>query len=90
MADMVLMFTQEGCPACKAAGPEFDRFLSRNPLVMGLKLDADGPYAPHFLGERKIRATPLYVIRHEGAREIHEGGMKAEQLEKWMRAVERG
>jgi hypothetical protein len=64
--------------------PEFERFKSRNPLQMALSFDADGPYAEHFLG-KPIRATPLYVLRGEDSGVTHEGVMKAEQLEKWVR-----
>jgi hypothetical protein len=53
---------------------------------MAITLDADGPYAPQFVG--KIRATPLYVLRANGEAKgvTHEGALKAEALEKWVNA----
>jgi len=88
MRPMLLLFTQSGCPACEAAIPEWERFKSRNPRVMAIHLDADGPY-PAQLGLKRIKATPLYVLR-DGETErgvTHEGVMKAEQLEKWATAA---
>lgn len=84
---ILLLFTEKGCPACAQAKPEFERFKSRNPLIMALECDADGPYPIHF-GLKKIRATPLYVLKAtEGEGVTHEGGMKAEALEKWVKAA---
>lgn len=86
---MLLLFVQRGCPACAHAKPEFEKFKGRNPLTLALELDADGPYPEHF-GVGRIRATPFYVYRVEGANEAvtHEGIMKAEQIEKWVKAAE--
>ena len=87
MRPMLFLFTQQGCPACAIALPEFDRYRLRNPMQMAITLDADGPYAPQFVG--KIRATPLYVLRANGEEKgvTHEGAMKAEALEKWVNAA---
>lgn len=82
---MLLLFTQRGCSACAAARPEFERYKSRNPLQMALELDADGPWAAQLFGKR-IRSTPLYVLRTHEASESHEGMMKLDQLEKWVKA----
>ena len=81
---MVLMFTQDGCPACDAAYPEWERFKARNPLAMALSFDADGPYPANF-GLKKIRATPFYVLKNGDEGVTHEGAMKAEALEKWVK-----
>ena len=84
---MVLLFTQEGCTACAAALPEFERFKARNPMQLALQLDADGPYAAHFFGAKPIKATPLYVLKRGEEGVTHIGTMKAEQLEKWLKAA---
>ena len=80
---MVLLFTQAGCPACRAAIPEWEKWKTRNPMALGLHFDADGPYAAHF-GLKVIRATPLYVLRSGDEGVVHEGLLKAEALEKWI------
>jgi hypothetical protein len=81
---MLLMFTQGGCPACEAAIPEWEKFKGRNPMQLSLQFDADGPYAEHF-GLKKIRATPIYVLRAGEQGVVHEGVLKAEALEKWVK-----
>jgi len=81
---MLLMFTESGCPACEAAYPEWERYKSRNPMQLALEFDADGPYALHF-GLKKIRATPIYVLRSGEQGVVHEGVMKADALEKWVK-----
>lgn len=83
---MVLLFTQAGCPACEAALPEWERFKTRNPLTLALSFDADGPYPEHF-GLKKIKSTPLYVIKIGDEGVVHEGAMKAEAVEKWVKAA---
>lgn len=83
---MLLFFTSHGCPACAQAKPEFEKYKSRNPLQLALECDADGPYPAHF-GMKRIRATPLYVLRVGEEGYTHEGMMKAEQIEKWVKAV---
>jgi hypothetical protein len=89
---MLLLFTERGCPACATALPEFERYRSRNPMQMALVLDADGPYAAHFV-KKAIRATPFYMLRSgddgQGAARgvMHAGVMRAEQLEKWVGAA---
>lgn len=83
---MVLLFTQTGCPACAQALPEFERYKTRNPLMMALEFDADGPYAEQFV-KKPIRATPLYLLKFGEEGVTHEGAMKAEQVEKWVNAV---
>ena len=81
---MVILFTSAGCPACAAAIPEWERFKSRNPLSLALALDADGPFVAHF-GLKPIRVTPLYVLRSKEHGVMHEGVLKAEALEKWVK-----
>ena len=83
---IVFLFTQGGCPVCEAAIPEWERFKTRNPMQLALHLDADGPYPAH-LGLKKIAATPMYVVKAENLGVIHEGLLKAEALEKWIKAA---
>ena len=83
---MLLLFTQEGCPACNAALPDFEKFKARNPTAMALQFDADGPYAAHFVGKR-IRATPLYLLRNGDTGVAHEGRMTCDLLERWIKAA---
>jgi hypothetical protein len=54
--------------------------------MMALEFDADGPYAGHFIGKR-IQTTPLYALKVENELVLHEGSMKAEQVEKWVKAA---
>ncbi len=82
----LLVFFAEGCPACAVAKPEVERFKHRNPMQMTLTLDADGPFAERY-GLAPIRATPLYVLRVGEQGVKHDGVMKAEQLEKWVRGA---
>ena len=86
MRPMILLFTSRDCPVCLAALPEWERFKTKNPMAMAVAFDADGPWPLHF-GIRKIRATPLYVLKNGDEGVTHEGLMKAEALEKWMRAA---
>ncbi|HUI23293.1 MAG TPA: thioredoxin family protein [Nitrososphaerales archaeon] len=86
MRPMLLFFSADGCPACEIAKPEFEKYLSRNPLQMALRLDADGPYARHFVG-KTIKVTPLYLLVNDGRVVGHEGAMKAERIEKWIKAA---
>jgi len=82
---MLLMFTEAGCPACEAAIPEWDRYKARNPMQLALEFDADGPYAEHF-GLKRIKATPIYVLRAGEEGVVHEGVLKADALEKWVKS----
>lgn len=82
---MLLLFTQAGCPACEAAIPEWERYKVRNPMQLALAFDADGPYALHF-GLKRIRAAPVYVLRSGEEGIIHEGVLKADALERWVKS----
>ena len=82
---MVLFFVQQGCPSCESARPEFEKFKRRNPMQLALELDADGPYPKHF--KVKIRVTPTYVLKNDEMGVVHEGAMRSEQIEKWVRAA---
>lgn len=84
---MLLFFVQHGCHACAMAKPEFEKFKARNPLQLALEMDADGPY-PAQLGIKRIRATPLYVFRIGEEGVVHEGMMKADQIEKWIKTIQ--
>jgi hypothetical protein len=84
---MLLFVYSKGCPACAHAKPEFEKFKARNPMQMALEIDADGPYPPQF-GLPRIRATPLYVLKLGEIGVTHEGAMKAEQIEKWVKAAQ--
>lgn len=57
-------------------------------MTLAIEMDADGPY-PASLGI-KVRVTPLYVYKINGTDEAvqHAGMMKAEQIEKWIKAAE--
>lgn len=81
---MLLIFTQEGCPACEKALPEVEKFKSRNPMQMVLVLDADGPFADSF-GVAPVRVTPMYLLKLDDRGVKHDGFMKAEQVERWMK-----
>lgn len=83
---LVLLFVQQGCPACAQAAPEFEKFKQRNPFQMALTLDADGPYAERFV-KKQIRETPLYMLKLGDEGITHAGVMKAEQVEKWVNAA---
>jgi len=84
---VVYLFTADGCPACAHAEPEWERFKQRNPATLALEFDAEGPYPSHF-GIRIVE-TPTYVLR-VGERAVpHSGAMRAEQLERWIKAATR-
>lgn len=85
MRPMLLMFIQQGCPSCEMARPEFEKFKRRNPMQLALEMDADGPFPSHF--KVKIHVTPTYVLKNDEMGVVHEGAMKAEQIEKWVRAA---
>ena len=87
MRPMLLLFVSHGCPACASARPEWEKYKSKHPLDMLLELDADGPYAGHLVGPKPIRVTPLYVLKDGDEVTTHEGAMRAEQIEKWVRAI---
>lgn len=80
----LLVFFAEGCPACEKARPEVEKFKSRNPMQMVLVLDADGPFAEHF-GVAPVKATPLYVLKLDDRGVKHDGFMKCEQIERWVK-----
>jgi hypothetical protein len=84
---MLIFFTQKGCPACAQAKPEFEKFKARNPFAFALEADADGPY-PAQLGLKRIQATPLYLLKIGDQGVLHTGMMKADQIEKWIKASE--
>jgi len=80
----VLLFVADGCPACDAAKPEFERFKTKNPTILALMLDAFGPYPDHF--GVKIKLTPTYVLKLGDQGIVHPGAMNATALEKWIKA----
>ena len=84
---MLLFFYAKGCPACSVARPEFEKFLAEHRMVNGIAVDADSPFVS-LSGRKKIRATPLYVLRKGGETIAHEGVLKAGQIEKWLRTAE--
>lgn len=87
MRPVLYLFTAEGCPVCAVASVEWERFKKRNPAFLALEFDADGPYPAHF--GLKIRATPTYVLRLAEKGIPHSGAMRAEQIEKWIKAATR-
>jgi thioredoxin-like negative regulator of GroEL len=84
---LLVLFTSAGCPACAAARPEFEKFKTRNPFMLAVECDADGPYRERF-GLKRIQATPLYVFQIGDEGVTHTGMMKADQIEKWIKGLQ--
>jgi thiol-disulfide isomerase/thioredoxin len=84
--EILYLLKQDGCEACAAALPEFDRFLAKHPSVTALVYDANGPFAAQ-LGV-KIRSTPTYVFRRGGeVVKIAEGALRLADLERAMKKL---
>jgi hypothetical protein len=81
-ADLVFAY-MPGCEACEAAEPEVDKFSNANPGMMVLKVRADGPIAIKLLG-KPVKVTPTYVLRRGGEGTVHEGALKAKDIERWI------
>jgi hypothetical protein len=77
---------QHGCAACAEAEPVFDAAIRKLPLVMALKLDANGPHVAGL--PFKVRATPTWLFRLGDQAAVREGVITETEVLAWIAKVE--
>lgn len=83
----VLYFVfQQGCGACAEAEPVFEEALKRRPMIMALKIDANGPHVARL--PVKLKATPTWMYRIGDQATLREGVMGLDDLLAWIDQVE--